>query len=552
MLAGKNLKALAIVVLCTALTACSSGGEEVAPSQNNGNKAGDVVQAQDPFGKFDETLTVSMGKGMSVDVELPDGDTQDNNAYVRYIEEQLNVKFDYAWQTADGDPYKQKMDLVIVSGSVPDVMIVNEAQLKLLVDADLIADLTDVYESNVSPELRKVFDSTKELSLASATFDGKLMAIPNSSPGADANNALFIRKDWLDAVGLPVPTTLEEIEAAAQAFIANNLGGGNNQTIGLIGQQDIVNVGNSVFGFDTIFSYFDSYPELWLENAEGEVEYGSIQPQTKTALAKLRDMYANGTIHKEFVAETQTAGREKVIAGRVGMFFGPFWMPSYQLVDNLKLDPKAEWVSVAVPLDKDGKFKTHTMSPTSSYLAVSKNMKHPEAVIRILNHEYVIDQSRGADFYEGQTVKYNRVNLPFGHMMAPFDEKELAVVKIDEALAGKREYDSLLTHEKIQYDRIVYNNENPKKDPLAWAGMMSVATTREMTKDNVVRVTGAFYGKTPTMGRKWSNLKKLEDETFIQIIMGSKPLDAFDQFVTDWKKQGGDEITKEVNEAVAK
>ncbi|MCR8658690.1 extracellular solute-binding protein [Paenibacillus endoradicis] len=547
MVFGTKMKAILLIAMCTTLVACSSGGN------GKGNKEEvekTPVVAADPFGRFDETVTVSLGKAMSVDIELPPGDTQENNEYVRFIEEELNVKFNYDWQTADGDPYKQKMDLVIVSGTVPDVMLVDEAQLKLLVDADLIADLTDVYEANISPELREVFESTKELSLASATFDGKLMAVPNSSPGADAMNSLFIRKDWLDAVGLPVPKTLEDIEVAARAFIDNNLGGGNNQTIGLIGQQDIVNIGNSIFGFDTIFSYFDAYPELWVKNDEGIVEYGSIQPETKVALAKLRDMYANGVIHREFVAETGSSGREKIISGRAGMFFGPFWMPSWIMIDNLKLDPKAEWVTVAVPLDKEGKFKTHTMSPTSSYLAVSKKMANPEAVIRILNQEYIIDQTRGNEFYIDQNVRYNRVNLPFGHMMAPFDEKEIAVVKVDEVLAGTREYDTLLAHEKIQYDRIVYNNENPKKDLLAWASTTTVATTREMIQDNVEKVTGAFYGKTATMKRKWVNLKKLEDETFIQIIMGDKPVDAFDQFVEDWKKQGGDEITSEVNEAV--
>jgi putative aldouronate transport system substrate-binding protein len=34
--------------------------------------------------------------------------------------------------------------------------------------------------------------------------------------------------------------------------------------------------------------------------------------------------------------------------------------------------------------------------------------------------------------------------------------------------------------------------------------------------------------------------------------MGEQPLDSFDQFVTDWKAQGGDEITKEVQEEVGK
>jgi multiple sugar transport system substrate-binding protein/putative aldouronate transport system substrate-binding protein len=43
----------------------------------------------------------------------------------------------------------------------------------------------------------------------------------------------------------------------------------------------------------------------------------------------------------------------------------------------------------------------------------------------------------------------------------------------------------------------------------------------------------------------------MEDETFLKIILGTAPIDSFDQFVTDWKAQGGDEITAEV-QAMAK
>ncbi|MCU6794382.1 extracellular solute-binding protein [Paenibacillus sp. WQ 127069] len=542
----KGLSALITILLSVSLAACSTGKDLAEQGKSSDGKPEKDIPAG-PFAKFPETITVKYGKPSSVDVKLPPGDSQENNEFVRFISDKLNIKYEHTWQTPDGDPYKQKIDLVIASGDVPDVMFVNETQLKLLVNSDLVADLTSAYDKNISPELRKVFDSTKELSLSQATFNGKLMAIPNSQPGADAMNVLYIRKDWLDKLGLPEPKTLSDIENVAKAFIERDPGGnGKNNTLGLTGTQDIINIGSSIFGFDTIFSYYDAYPELWIKNKSGNVEYGSIQPENKAALAKLREMYAAGIIHKEFVAETTSTGREKVISGKVGMFFGPFWMGSFMLMDSVKQNPQAEWIPLAVPLDGKGNFKTHTMSPTSSFLVISKKFKHPEAVIRTLNHEYIIDQSLGVDFYKGQNVPYKRVNLPFGHMMAPFDEKEIRVSGVDKVIAGKADYNSLPSPEKLQYDRIKFEKENPKKDLTAWSTTLSSATTRAMLQDNVIKTSGVFYGKTPTMGRKWVNLKKMEDEVFIKIIMGSKPLEAFDEFVTEWKKLGGDEITNEV------
>ncbi|MNW15606.1 hypothetical protein D3C71_2141640 [compost metagenome] len=59
-----------------------------------------------------------------------------------------------------------------------------------------------------------------------------------------------------------------------------------------------------------------------------------------------------------------------------------------------------------------------------------------------------------------------------------------------------------------------------------------------------------IYAPTKTMNSKSATLDKLRSETFVKIIYGSLPVDDFDKFVANWKKLGGDEITKEVNEVV--
>ena len=50
------------------------------------------------------------------------------------------------------------------------------------------------------------------------------------------------------------------------------------------------------------------------------------------------------------------------------------------------------------------------------------------------------------------------------------------------------------------------------------------------------------------MVEKQTYLHKLEIETFAQIIMGTQPITAFDEFVTNWSANGGEDITKEVND----
>ncbi|WP_041613349.1 hypothetical protein [Paenibacillus sp. JDR-2] len=59
-----------------------------------------------------------------------------------------------------------------------------------------------------------------------------------------------------------------------------------------------------------------------------------------------------------------------------------------------------------------------------------------------------------------------------------------------------------------------------------------------------------YYGTTPTMDMKWDALQKLENDTYLQIIVRDKPVDAFDDFVLKWKELGGDSITEEVSKIV--
>ncbi|MNV83621.1 hypothetical protein D3C71_1774380 [compost metagenome] len=62
-------------------------------------------------------------------------------------------------------------------------------------------------------------------------------------------------------------------------------------------------------------------------------------------------------------------------------------------------------------------------------------------------------------------------------------------------------------------------------------------------------VPNYFRGPTTsTMLSRNELLKKLQMDTYTEILYGKQPLDDFDAFVDKWKSSGGDDITKEVNE----
>lgn len=170
----------------------------------------------DPYGAMPETVTLHVGRSEDANASYLSGQDSLNNYLVDYIKEQLNVDFVYDFSVASD--YSTKVSMAIASGSIPDIMFVTASQLRELVAADAVEDMTAVYETYASDNLKAAYDTTDGISFENATFDGKLMAMPSISPGADAIPILFVRGDWMDELGLDEPKTVEDITNIVKAF----------------------------------------------------------------------------------------------------------------------------------------------------------------------------------------------------------------------------------------------------------------------------------------------------------------------------------------------
>ncbi|MGP4038489.1 extracellular solute-binding protein [Gracilibacillus sp. D59] len=564
-------KYLFLLFLALVLVACSD--DDAGSESNDGNdpensETETSSEPADPFGAYEETLTIAIGQEVDPsDTSLQDGDTPLDNQYTRHVKENLNIEVEHAF-TASPSNYDQKVSLAIASNDLPDAMVVGPVELRQLVEADQIADLTEVYENYASPAIKEIIDSSNGVALENATFDGKIMAIPNSQASADGVHNLWIRKDWLDKLGLEPPKTIEDFKAVAKAFVEQDPdGNGQDDTIGLAGPDtsnklyaNFLESTNNLYGFDGIFSALHAYPGYWIEGDDGQPVYGSILPETKEALSVLRDMYSEGLIDPEMGVREDSG--ESVISGNTGMFFGPFWMPYGPITDAVTNNPDANWQSYALPLDANGEYTPHLSTTTTQYVVVRKGYEHPEAAMKILNNllanESEFDPSKGGPGY-----------YPLRLVYAPADEMEVTTVALREVLAGTKEpedfYDmpayKLLKsdvdtiHEvKLEpYDKMDIQYWDPQANLGQWTRAYSALVgTAPLVDTEIKGVKSLIYSQTKTMEDRWVNLKKLEEETFLKIIMGTEPLDSFDQFVEEWKSQGGDQITEEVAEVVNK
>lgn len=355
----------------------------------------------------------------------------------------------------------------------------------------------------------------------------------------------------------------------AKAFVTRDPdGNGENDTIGILGpgNSDHMNaVGGNQFGLDPLFSCFQSYPQYWLKSEDGSVEYGSIQPETKTALENISKLYADGVIDPETLVRSDS--KEPLLAGKVGIFFGPWWC-AYTFADTT-LSGSADWRAYFTPLSEDGKYYTHMAEPTTQYVVASKDCKNPEAAFKIINYLVANEQKwveEGVTSTEMGTGDF----YPLYNTYDNADEIEKSYEALTKYLAGdismddvdfsthkllKNDMEAVTKLKKKPYDDFSLKYWNLDSDlaktnlPRLVAIMVGDAP---LVNEEYVPVYNAYNGQTETMEAKWANLKKMEEETFAKIIMGKADISEFDTFVKNWKNQGGDQILKEINDELSK
>ena len=113
-----------------------------------------------------------------------------------------------------------------------------------------------------------MFESYGSGLLESVKFDGKLMAIPETVTD-HGPRLIWLRKDWIDELGLEEPKTLEDAFDIVEAFVQNRMEQQKERSLSLVCDTDLVGSTSSSYSVDPVFDKFGSSPHKWI-NQNGE------------------------------------------------------------------------------------------------------------------------------------------------------------------------------------------------------------------------------------------------------------------------------------------
>lgn len=515
-----------------------------------------------PFGAYPETIEYTLGKMTSVNnSNMPENDTYTDNAYTRYIKSVINVQNVDAFEANDSQ-YDTNVSMAISMGSLPDIMVVSsQDEVEQLVGAGLIEDLTESYNNCISDRIRKMYESYGDSLKDMVTYDGKIMALPETNI-TDGPNLVWLRKDWMNKLGLSEPHTIDDVVNIVKHFISEDPGNngvdtsGKPNTVGLAVDTDVTGECgySSEFLLDIIFACFGAYPKQWIMNDDGEIVYGSVTDEAKEALSYINSLYNQGVIDNDFLLRTSTNICELIENGLCGSFFGPWWAPNNPLANAVSRNPDANWQPYLIATDSDGTTSYHSQNPCYKYVVVRKGYEHPEIAAKMISVMFdkvrfdCTDSEEFKNYYQlnvEPTARPLSINVDYNNALS------ICYRNIDATISGRKNPDSLELLERSFYDACSEYIKNANKTSTQWAAYMSrIKACSLIAQDNIKVVDSLYFKTTDTMKSHWWRLKAKEKEAYLKIISGEEDISYFDTFVKEWNEQGGQIITSEVSESM--
>lgn len=483
---------------------------------------------------FEEPITIT---SMMLEDNLracpTDTSVTDNPFYNLYKAHGINVEYVIS---GSQEELTTKLNLAIVDGNLPDIIQVDPVNYTELVEAGMLADLSEAIENYGSDELKRRLYADDGLMMSNCTKDGKIygMAIPGGYE--DFIPVVCIRTDWLRELGLEAPKTMEDVWTIAKAFKDNNMGG--TCTIGVGMTQNMATSLEPTLG---LLNGYGAFANIWLDQ-DGTLVSSNIQPEMRAALEDLAKRYADGLIDPEFGTKAMSNVTEDALSGKSGVLVMHFCAP-FDLGNGVAQGQEWGYFNVMDPEGNIG-YAQASVGFTGC-VSVSAACEHPEAAVIMMNmfaqaiaEDKTTYDDNGINNYAwpckatDPTLTNNFIHQEYLAYLkdgTPYSDVSASTIESGE----------------------LYNKDGNQEGYIMWAvfGEDSTQTCVDNVKAADRYMVSAYTGTTTeTMGEYDSTLTDLLNQTFTAIIKGDEGIEAFDAFVEQWLAQGGQEITDEVNE----
>lgn len=376
-MSGKTLKSLLAIclafIMVFSLVAC---GQDKTDENNSGNSTSDNTNNSSDA-KNQEPVTLTMIQRLNAQYVIED------NPVIEEIEKKLNIKLEI--EAPPINNYADRLNIVMASGDLPDIIYLhNTGTLYHGWARDGLLLQLDEYLENSMPNVKAVLTEEELAFTRVSSLDNGLYSLPRVQTKPWDN--IIYRKDWLDKLGLEIPTTPEEFAEVMLAFAKQDPDGdGQDNTYGWSY--------NRVMGpmHRNLINAFGVRPNS-VPDENGNYELMQAQDGYFEFIDWLHDMYASGALDPEWYLTKMYEDDDKWAAGQIGAIY------SNKITEHMtgavtnevkNVDPNAELVA-GPPLRAAGETVSDVYYPPQIWgnYGISADSKNIEKAIEFLDFGY--------------------------------------------------------------------------------------------------------------------------------------------------------------------
>ncbi|SBT42599.1 extracellular solute-binding protein [Micromonospora auratinigra] len=431
------------------------------------------------------------------------------SAYLQAVNAELGTPVNFTIQ--DGNTYADKLNAMFGARDVPELLCVPGWEVEKIprfaeAIKVLFEDLTDHLKGdavNTYPMLA----SFPTGAWRNAVWNGRLAAVPNPTDGPFPW-ALFTRKDLLDARGLAVPKSLDELLTAAK---------------------QVTDPARKVWAFDDVFAMIQMFHKVpgskggWRLRSDGTPEFKYETPEYRRALEVMAKIYKDGLVHPDVVA-SKGADANQLFAKNGAIVFKQagvgFWQGAQ--AEHQKTNPTLNIQPVPIFSVTGGDPLVWGDDEPISYTFVKKGLgkERVRELLRIINWCSAPLGSQEAQLRDFGVEGKHHTTSPNGPVKTDLAFKEIANQYF--FISGRNPtvgpYPDTPNYVR---DVLTYSNQMVRfleKDP--WDGVK-------------LEMPAAYK----------ANQVPTEDK-FTDVLRGRRPLGDVDAIVAEWKTNGGEEARR--------
>lgn len=434
------------------------------------------------------------------------------------LEEYTGVEIDFTWVP---DASKtERLNAALASNSLADIVSLTEIN-----NTTVRSSLASGMFWDVEPYLEE-FPNLAEISedrLESSRIDGRIYGVPFLKP--IARYGVLVRKDWLDNLGLDVPSTLEELAAVAQAFTEDDPdGNGADDTVGFVERDESFNVGfrslSGYFGADNWFTITD----------DDEVMPSFMQPEYKEAMEWFRNIYDNGWMNSDFAVMAKNDQKNYIVQGRGGIVLSGLQEVRNYIDDAAGTDEEhMEWVLIndIVHENVERRILSDTNGGMGGWLAIPKNNVETEEDLRVVLK--FINDLMDEEPFTLMTQGIEGVHYEI--------DDEGVYVRLDDTKWQQevQPFSSSRPSELVT----VFPSSNP---------YVNLANEKIRENEEFAVINPAQSLNSETYDRSWSSLIEGISDAYYQYMTGEIEIDGFDTAIETFLRNGGQQIIDEFTE----